>query len=119
MVKCVDGYALARKVLEKGKELKDGNLLILAGMITGFVNDMPESEAYTEAKKRIENMEKIIEDQQDRIDIMAADMPIHCKDCKKQNEIECPLHRVLEDGTICSIVNSDFYCGYGKPKGGE
>lgn len=39
-----------------------------------------------------------------------------CKDCKKKDEIECPLHRVLEDGTVYSAVNSDFYCGYGKPK---
>ena len=42
---------------------------------------MPEAEAYTEARERIENMEKIIEDQQERIDIMAADVPVHCKDC--------------------------------------
>lgn len=33
--------------------------------------DMPEAEAYIEAKKRIENMEKIIEDQQERIAIMS------------------------------------------------
>lgn len=36
---------------------------------------------------------------------------VRCKDCKKQNEIECPLYRVLEDGTVYSAVNSDFYCG--------
>lgn len=44
---------------------------------------------------------------------------VRCKDCIKQNEIECPLHRVLEDGTVYSTVKSDFYCGYGEPKVGE
>lgn len=67
MEKLIDGYALARKVLEKGKELRDGNLMILAGMIMGFVNQMPEAEAFTEKKKRLENLEKVNAELEKRI----------------------------------------------------
>lgn len=61
-----------------------------------------------------------VEKQEDADEIertYACEKLIRCKDCKKKDEIECPLHRVLEDGTVYSTVKSDFYCGYGEPKG--
>ena len=69
-MKIIDGHELAKMIKKVADERRDSGLYILAGMITGFVKDMPESEEYTEAKKRIENMEKIIEDLEERIAIM-------------------------------------------------
>jgi len=74
-MKIIDGHELAAKIKKAADERRDSGLYILAGVVVGVVKDMPEAQAYTEAKQRIENMEKIIEDQQERIDIMAADMP--------------------------------------------
>ncbi len=60
--------------------------------------DMPESEAYTEAKKRIENMEKIIEDQEERIAIMS-------EGCWHDAEKDSPKE------TDCYIVRIDYGVG--------
>ena len=110
-MKIIDGYALAGMIKKTADQRRDSGLYILAGLVTGFVNDMPEAEAYTEAKKRIENMEKIIEDQQKRIDSMAADAPIHCKDCRHYNEFT----ESCNDG-IDGIVTPEFYCANAEPK---
>ena len=76
---------------------------------------------------------RIIEDLQERIDIMAADMPVHCKDCKYrpiQTEpgkagftlefpygYRCPCE--CEDGYYSWYPDDDWYCKYGERKDGE
>lgn len=74
-MKIIDGHALAGMIKKTADQRRDSGLYILAGLATGFVNDMPEAEAYTEKCQRIENMGKIIEDQAERIAIMEAEMP--------------------------------------------
>lgn len=109
-MKIIDGHELAANIKKAADKRRDSGLCILAGMVVGFVKDMQEAEAYTEAKKRIENMEKIIEDQQERIDIMAADMPIHCKDCRRYD----PLAETCR--WMGGLISPEFYCGNAEPK---
>ena len=112
-MKIIDGHELAAKIKKEADKRRDSGLYILSGLVIGFVKDMPEAEAYTEAKKRIENMEKIIEDQQERIDIMAADMPIHCKDCSRYD----PLVETCR--WMGGVISPEFYCGNAEPKGAD
>ena len=74
-MKIIDGHELCKKILDFGLKKKSPEMMVISGMIEGIVNELPEAEAYTECKKRIENMEKIIENQQERIDIMAEGKP--------------------------------------------
>ena len=60
-MKVIDGHALADMIKKEADARRDSGLYMLAGLVLGSVNRMPEAEAYTEAKKRIENMEKIID----------------------------------------------------------
>lgn len=80
-MKIIDGNALVDKIKKEADKIKDSGWYMIVGLVLGLVNDEPEAEAYTEARNRIENMAEviedmagIIEDQQERIDIMAADM---------------------------------------------
>lgn len=69
-MKIIDGYALAGMIKKTADKRRDSGLYILAGLVTGFVNDMQEAEAYTEAKKHLENLQKVNEDLEERIAIM-------------------------------------------------
>ena len=100
-MKIIDGHALAGMIKKTADQRRDSGLYILAGLVTGFVNDMPESEAYTEAKKRIENMEKIIEDQAERIAIMEAEM-LGWIDISEQQPTEDDRDiLVISEGEVC------------------
>ena len=68
-----EGHEYPGCLHELGQMILDADAGEVGGM-TGLI--------IREKNTRIENMGKIIEDRQERIDIMAADMPIHCKDCK-------------------------------------
>ena len=73
-MKLIDADAFDAVLVDAQKKAKNNFQYGFLSSVRANLEDMPEAEAYTEAKKRIENMEKIIEDQQERIDIMAADM---------------------------------------------
>lgn len=70
-MKIIDGDALCIEIRKTADKRRDSSLQILAGLVTGFVHDMPEAEAYTESRQRIENMEKVIEDLEERVAIMS------------------------------------------------
>ena len=88
---------------------------------------MPEAEAYKEARERIENMAEviedmagIIEDQQERIDIMAANEVVHCKDCEHgypllPDYISCQISQENESGCHMSH-RPEWFCANGKRK---
>ena len=100
-MKIIDGHELAGIIKKAADQRRDSGLYILAGLVTGFVNDMPEAEAYTEAKKRIENMEKIIEDQAERIAIMEAEM-LGWIDISEQQPTEDDRDiLVISEGEVC------------------
>lgn len=73
-MKLIDADAFDAVLVDAQKRAKNNFQYGFLSSVRANLADVPEAEAYTEAKKRIENMEKIIEDQQERIDIMAADM---------------------------------------------
>ena len=66
---------------------------------------------FKDALEAIESLEKKVEDQQERIDIMAADAPVHCKDCRHYDEFT----ESCNDG-IDGIVTPEFYCANAEPK---
>ena len=100
-MKIIDGSKLVEMIQVAAEKAKDPSMYFLVGMVTGFITRMTEAEAYTECKKRIENMEKIIEDQAERIAIMEAEMPgwisvdEKLPDNAKHKGAFCPRYRVL------------------------
>lgn len=100
-MKIIDGHALVDKIKKKADATKDSGWYTILGLVLGIVNDMPEAEAYTEARQRIENMEKIIEDQQERIDIMAADMPVWIDITKEPPTKDDRDILVISEGEVC------------------
>lgn len=41
--KIIDGYALARAILEAGREAHDSMTMMVAGFVSGFIDDEPEA----------------------------------------------------------------------------
>ena len=73
-MKLIDADAFDALLVDAQRRAKNNFQYGFLSSVRANLADMPEAEAYTEARQRIENMEKIIEDQQERIDIMAADI---------------------------------------------
>ena len=71
----------------------------------------------TESRPRIENMEKVIEDLEERVAIASPDV-IRCKDCgyKEKDGISEGFHYCNINGLQ---VTDDWFCADGKPKEGE
>lgn len=92
-MKIIDGHELAAIIKKAADQKRDSGLYILAGLVTGFVNDMPEAEAYNEAKKRIENMEKVNEDLEERIAIM-SEGGWHDAEKDSPKETDCYIVRI-------------------------
>ena len=92
-MKIIDGYALAGMIKKAADQRRDSGLYILAGLVTGFVNDMPEAEAYTEAKKHLENLQKVNEDLEKRIAIM-SEGGWHDAEKDQPKETDCYIVRI-------------------------